>query len=113
MLTYLYLQETDVRHQVEQLKRQRAECIQKIAHLKQQIVEIETQENEAIREVGFFLMDSFWTIWWTLIDGWGAGCILGRPKNTQAPGCTHNVTSGNGMVLYTFIQHELLHNVIW
>ncbi len=58
MLTYLYLQETDVRHQVEQLKRQRAECIQKIAHLKQQIVEIETQENEAIREVGF-LMDSF------------------------------------------------------
>ncbi len=55
MLTYLYLQETDVRHQVEQLKRQRAECIQKIAHLKQQIVEIETQENEAIREVGFLM----------------------------------------------------------
>ena len=36
---------------MEILKQQRAESIQRIAHLKQQITEIETQENEAIREV--------------------------------------------------------------
>ena len=36
---------------MEILKQQRSESIQKIAHLKQQITEIETQENEAIREV--------------------------------------------------------------
>ena len=39
--------------QIDRLKYHRTEAIQKIAHLKQEIVEIETQENEAIREVGF------------------------------------------------------------
>ena len=45
------LQESDLGQQVEILKQQRVESIQRIAHLKQQITEIETQENEAIREV--------------------------------------------------------------
>ena len=45
-------QEGDILGQIDHLKTQRTEAIQKIALLKQQIVEIETQENEAIREVG-------------------------------------------------------------
>ena len=49
------LQESDLRQQVEILKQQRAESIQRIAHLKQQITEIETQENEAIREVSIHI----------------------------------------------------------
>jgi phage shock protein A len=41
----------DSSQQLDQLKKTKAELVNSIASLKQQIVEIETQENEAIREV--------------------------------------------------------------
>ena len=47
-------QDGELMSQIDRLKYQRTEAIQKIAQLKQEIVEIETQENEAIREVSHF-----------------------------------------------------------
>ena len=41
----------DSSQQLDQLKKTKAELVNSIASLKQQIVEIETQENEAIREL--------------------------------------------------------------
>ncbi len=37
--------------QLEQLKKQRHDCIQEIARAKQRILDIEAQEGEAMREV--------------------------------------------------------------
>ena len=47
----LYLQDLEPYEQLEKLKQSKSELLLKIAALKQQIVDIETQENEAIREV--------------------------------------------------------------
>ncbi|XP_048257939.1 pleckstrin homology-like domain family B member 2 isoform X4 [Haliotis rufescens] len=43
--------EAEVQGQLGKLKRTKTELLQKISHLKHQIVDIETQENEAIREL--------------------------------------------------------------
>ena len=49
---YIYiLQDLEPYEQLEKLKQSKSELLLKIAALKQQIVDIETQENEAIREV--------------------------------------------------------------
>ena len=44
-------QERELSRQLESLKETKSQLLQKIAALKQQITDIETQENEAIREV--------------------------------------------------------------
>ncbi|KAL5019694.1 hypothetical protein ScPMuIL_002586 [Solemya velum] len=46
-----YPEESDTRQQLEKLKKSKSDLIQKISTLKQQIVDIETQEDEAIREL--------------------------------------------------------------
>ena len=48
--TYIF-QDLEPYEQLEKLKQSKSELLLKIAALKQQIVDIETQENEAIREV--------------------------------------------------------------
>ena len=48
---YCIFQDLEPYEQLEKLKQSKSELLLKIAALKQQIVDIETQENEAIREV--------------------------------------------------------------
>lgn len=45
------MQESDLKVEIEKLRHSRHVSIQRIAQLKQNIVEIESQESEAIREV--------------------------------------------------------------
>ena len=49
---FVVFQDLEPYEQLEKLKQSKSELLLKIAALKQQIVDIETQENEAIREVG-------------------------------------------------------------
>ena len=48
---HLVFQEVDPYQQLEALKANKTDLLRKVAALKQQILDIETQENEAIHEV--------------------------------------------------------------